>query len=88
MAAVVDSSPTPADVVINFKLVSGGAPFSITVDKDSAIQSVRAEVSTKCGDAPVASIRLIYKGKVLKDEETLATHGFKNGETFIVSVGG
>ena len=74
------------EVLITFKFVTGGGGFSISVDKDSTIESMRAAVSTKLGGAPLASFRLLYAGKVLKDEETLATHDLPNGDFVGVSV--
>ena len=70
--------------LVKFKLVSGGPPFELTVESEATIASIRTLVAEKCDSAPVAAIRLIYKGKILKDAETLTTHSFKNGETFIV----
>ena len=84
-----------ANVLINFKDVNGGETFyggtwccprALAVDKDSTILDLRAEVSEASGGAPLASFRLLYAGKVLKDEETLATHGLQNGDFVEVSV--
>jgi hypothetical protein len=79
------SSEAAMTLKINFKLVSGGQqPFTLEVEESGSVEDVRLLVAQNCS-APTEQCRLICKGKILKDGESLASHGLKSGDTIIVS---
>jgi ubiquilin len=48
--------------------------FNVSVPADSTVLQLKEEVSKSCGLAADEQ-RLIYKGKILKDHETVAFYG-------------
>lgn len=68
------------------KFVAGGPDYALSpMGSASTVAAVKAALAA-AGKGEVLKQRLIYKGKVLKDDETLASHGFKTGETLILQV--
>ena len=59
---------------IKVKPTSGGAMFDVKVAPSATILELKAAVSPHC-DASVQQLRLIYKGQVLKDHETVESYG-------------
>mmetsp|Transcript_20949 Transcript_20949/g.43725 ORF Transcript_20949/g.43725 Transcript_20949/m.43725 type:complete len:507 (+) Transcript_20949:24-1544(+) len=63
---------------------TGDSRFSVTVPGlETSISALKAVISTSeaGGQVPVESQRLIYKGRVLKDEQSLASYGFEDNQT-------
>ncbi|CAA6666660.1 unnamed protein product [Spirodela intermedia] len=59
---------------------SNGSKFSVLVALDSTVRSFKAIVAEK-SDVPAEQQRLIYKGRILKDEQTLESYGLEPDHT-------
>lgn len=53
---------------------SNGLKFSVQTSLDSTVEAFKAVVAGSC-DVPAEQQRLIYKGRILKDDQTLASYG-------------
>lgn len=53
---------------------SNGSKFSVQIALDSTVGAFKAALVEKC-DVPAEQQRLIYKGRILKDEHTLESYG-------------
>ncbi|KAH7566184.1 hypothetical protein JRO89_XS08G0112000 [Xanthoceras sorbifolium] len=53
---------------------SNGSKFSVEIDLESTVESFKGLLSEKC-DIPADQQRLIYKGRILKDDQTLRNYG-------------
>ncbi|KAK8956102.1 Ubiquitin-like protein-NEDD8-like protein RUB3 [Platanthera guangdongensis] len=53
---------------------SNGSKFSIQTALNATVGSFKCLLSEKC-DVPADQQRLIYKGRILKDEKTLESYG-------------
>ncbi|KAJ6829877.1 ubiquitin domain-containing protein DSK2b-like [Iris pallida] len=59
---------------------SNGTKFSVEADSQSAVGAFKAQLAGTC-DVPADQQRLIYKGRILKDEQTLASYGVESDHT-------
>lgn len=79
MGAEGDSSETrvggngEGGVMINIRC-SNGTKFSVRTNLESSVGSFKAVLVQNC-DIPAEQQRLIYKGRILKDGETLESYG-------------
>ncbi|PWN31232.1 ubiquitin-domain-containing protein [Meira miltonrushii] len=55
--------------------------LSIEISLDSTVRGLKEKIAEKRNDIPAESQRLIYTGKVLKDEETLQSYKLQNNHT-------
>ncbi|KAK3008456.1 hypothetical protein RJ639_013285 [Escallonia herrerae] len=53
---------------------SNNTKFSVQVTLDSTVGSFKSIVARSC-DIPAEQQRLIYKGRILKDDQTLESYG-------------
>ncbi|GAA5922434.1 hypothetical protein JCM1841_004908 [Sporobolomyces salmonicolor] len=53
--------------------------LSVTVNADATVADLKQEIERLNGDFPRDQQRLIFSGRVLKDEDPLAKYGVKNG---------
>ncbi|TXG59903.1 hypothetical protein EZV62_014476 [Acer yangbiense] len=53
---------------------SNGSKFSVEIDLESTVESFKGVLSEK-SDIPTDQQRLIYKGRILKDDQTLKSYG-------------
>lgn len=53
---------------------SNGSKFSVQISLDSTVGSFKDAVARNC-DIPAEQQRLIYKGRILKDDQTLQSYG-------------
>ncbi|KAK7360291.1 hypothetical protein VNO77_02274 [Canavalia gladiata] len=67
------------NVSINVRC-SNGSKFSVQVALDSTIRSFKDIVARNC-DIPAEQQRLIYKGRILKDDQTLQSYGLEADHT-------
>ncbi|KAF9109712.1 Ubiquilin-4 [Mortierella sp. AM989] len=58
---------------------SSGSTFTTAISIESTVLQLKEKLATP--DLPVASIRLVYSGRVLKDEDQLSTYSIKEGHT-------
>lgn len=60
-------------VTINVSCTDG-TKFTVQVSLDSSVQSFKSLLAKTC-DIPAEEQRLIYKGGILKDDQTLKSYG-------------
>lgn len=72
-AAAGGGSEEEAVVPINIRC-SNGTKFSVTSSLGSTVSEFKALLANNC-DVPADQQRLIYKGRILKDDQTLGTYG-------------
>eukprot|EP00917_Polyrhabdina_sp_WS-2016_P004992 GHVP01011462.1.p2 GENE.GHVP01011462.1~~GHVP01011462.1.p2 ORF type:complete len:338 (-),score=75.82 GHVP01011462.1:864-1877(-) len=60
---------------------SGKQTTTLTVEKSEKVESVKQKIEELC-EIPPAQQRLVYKGKMLRDEDTIASLGVANGHVF------
>lgn len=77
---MTDSSDAATPLKINIK---GPADLKITVDitSDQTVRQLKEAIEKQKPDVPADAQRLIYAGKVLKDEEALSVYKVKDGNT-------
>lgn len=51
-----------------------GSKFSVQISLDSTVESLKSVIAQK-RDVAAERLRLIYKGRVLKDDQTLESYG-------------
>ncbi|CAH2076685.1 unnamed protein product [Thlaspi arvense] len=73
---VVDGGEGGGDVVSVNVRCSNGSKFSVRTSLDSTVESFKALVAQNC-DVPANQQRLIYKGRILKDDQTLLSYGIQ-----------
>ncbi|XP_039684407.1 ubiquitin domain-containing protein DSK2b isoform X2 [Medicago truncatula] len=74
--AVEDSaSESKTEVNINVRC-SNGTKYSVQVSLDSTVGSFKDLIARNC-DIPAQQQRLIYKGRILKDDQTLQSYGLE-----------
>ncbi|WOK98411.1 hypothetical protein Cni_G07122 [Canna indica] len=59
---------------------SNGSKFSVQTTLDSTVGTFKAALAQKC-DVPPEQQRLIYKGRILKDQQTLESYGLESDHT-------
>lgn len=70
-----DASVSKDTVEVNINVrCSNGSKFSVQITLDSTIGSFKEVIAQKC-DIPSDQQRLIYKGRILKDDQTLQSYG-------------
>lgn len=62
-----------AGVMVNIRC-SNGTKFSVRTTLESSVGSFKVLVAQNC-DVPADQQRLIYKGRILKDDQTLQSYG-------------
>ncbi|PKA47814.1 Polyubiquitin [Apostasia shenzhenica] len=77
MGADGSSATGPATVHIR---CSNGSKFSVQTGLDATIGAFKNLLADNC-DVPAQHQRLIYKGRILKDEQTLESYGLESGHT-------
>lgn len=72
-----------AEVQLTFTVKSSAdAKYSISMTANSTVADLKTKLSTTdFADIPAERQRLIYSGRVLKDNETLASYKIKDGHT-------
>lgn len=60
-------------VAVNIRC-SNGTKFSVKTSLDSTVESFK-ELVAQSSDVPANQQRLIYKGRILKDDQTLLSYG-------------
>lgn len=79
--AEVDSDPVETHLSFNIK-ASNDQKFLLTLPASTTIAHVKDKLAgSDYADIPAERIRLIYSGRVLKNEDTLSTYNVKNGNT-------
>ncbi|KAI7734673.1 hypothetical protein M8C21_009091 [Ambrosia artemisiifolia] len=75
----VEERTEAISVNINIRC-SNGTKFSVQTSLESSVESFKSIVAQNC-DIPAAQQRLIYKGRILKDDQTLKSYGMEAEHT-------
>ncbi|XP_061346043.1 ubiquitin domain-containing protein DSK2b-like isoform X2 [Gastrolobium bilobum] len=78
-AAEGATEPKAAEVNINIRC-SNGSKFSVLISLESTVGSFKDAVARNC-DIPADQQRLIYKGRILKEDQTLQSYGLESDHT-------
>ena len=62
---------------------ANGSKFTVQTDLGATVGAFKEVVAGSC-DVPAPQQRLIYKGRILKDEQTLESYGTWHAETLVV----
>jgi len=65
--------PAAAQATLHVRCTNG-SKFAVRADLDATVGAFKAIVADSC-DVPAPQQRLIYKGRILKDDQTLASYG-------------
>ncbi|KAK6946528.1 Ubiquitin-associated domain, partial [Dillenia turbinata] len=81
MGAEGDSSVACEGLEVTVQIrCSNGSKFSVRSNLDSTVGAFKAVVAQNC-DVPADQQRLIYKGRILKDDQTLESYGLQADHT-------
>ncbi|GAA5898499.1 ubiquitin domain-containing protein DSK2 [Sporobolomyces salmoneus] len=72
------SSSSSPQLTLNIKGPSD-VKLSITIEADATVEQLKQAIADKNSDFPKDNQRLIFSGRVLKDDQVLASYGVKNG---------
>ncbi|KAL0449640.1 UNVERIFIED_CONTAM: Ubiquitin domain-containing protein DSK2a [Sesamum latifolium] len=61
------------EVTVNIRC-SNGSKFAVQVKLNSTVEFFKSILAQKC-EIPLQQQRLIYKGRILKDDQTLESYG-------------
>lgn len=80
---MADDAGVAEDVSITFTVKSSAdAKYNLTLPLSTTVSDLKQKLSTaEYADTPADRQRLIYSGRVLKDNETLDTYKIKDGHT-------
>jgi ubiquilin len=80
---MADDNATAEDAPITFSIkASNDAKFTLTLPLSTPVSELKEKLSSsEYADTPAERQRLIYSGRVLKDNDTLATYKIKDGHT-------
>lgn len=80
---MADDAATTEEAPITFTVKSStDAKFTLTLPLSTLVSELKEKLSTsEYADTPADRQRLIYSGRVLKDNETLETYKIKDGHT-------
>ncbi|OAY57643.1 ubiquitin domain-containing protein DSK2a [Manihot esculenta] len=76
---VSESNGGGNEVTVNIRC-SNGSKFSVGISLSSTVEAFKAVLAGKC-DVPADQQRLIYKGRILKDDQTLHSYGLEADHT-------
>lgn len=65
--------PAAAQATLHIRCTNA-SKFTVRADLGATVGAFKAIVADSC-DVPAPQQRLIYKGRILKDEQTLASYG-------------
>uniref|UniRef100_A0A804LD15 Ubiquitin domain-containing protein DSK2b n=2 Tax=Zea mays TaxID=4577 RepID=A0A804LD15_MAIZE len=71
--------PAAAQATLHIRCTNG-SKFAVRADLGATVGTFKAIVADSC-DVPAPQQRLIYKGRILKDEQTLASYGVETDHT-------
>ncbi|KAL4645699.1 hypothetical protein ACB092_02G253700 [Castanea dentata] len=79
--AVDDANESSGGDGVNINIrCSSGSKFSVQISLDSSVGSFKSILAEK-SDTPTDQQRLIYKGRILKDDQTLRSYGLEADHT-------
>ncbi|KAF6157802.1 hypothetical protein GIB67_038270 [Kingdonia uniflora] len=74
-----DSGVVSNGVTINIRF-SNSSKFAVKVNLDFTVEAFKAVLAENC-EVPAEQQRLIYKGRILKDDQTLESYGLQEDHT-------
>ncbi|KAG0088793.1 Ubiquilin-4 [Podila epicladia] len=74
-----DSENTPQQAIVLTIRPSSGSTFTTAISTDSTVLQLKEKLATP--ELPVASIRLVYSGRVLNDDDQLSFYSIQEGHT-------
>ncbi|XP_042494819.1 ubiquitin domain-containing protein DSK2a-like isoform X1 [Macadamia integrifolia] len=74
-----NGSKVGTDVTVHIRC-SNGSRYSVQTSLESTVGTFKALLAQNC-DIPVEQQRLIYKGRILKDDQTLESYGLQGDHT-------
>ncbi|KAJ6836109.1 uncharacterized protein M6B38_267385 [Iris pallida] len=81
MGGVEDAAESVGAAAVTVHIrCSNGTKFSIEAELESTIAGFKAQLAARC-EIPVEQQRLIYKGRILKDDQSLASYGVESDHT-------
>ncbi|KAF9401602.1 Ubiquilin-4 [Mortierella sp. AD011] len=72
-------SNIPQQAIVLTIRPSTGSTFTTTISTESTVRQLKEKLATP--ELPATSIRLVYSGRVLKDEDQLSVYSIKEGHT-------
>ena len=75
---MAEESASSSTITVNIKGPSD-LKLAITLDANATVEQLKQLIADENGDFPKDNQRLIFSGRVLKDEQVLASYGVKNG---------
>ena len=69
-----------SEITINIKVQSSGAEFSVTIGLEVTVKALKEKCVEQSG-VPVEDQKLIFKGRILKDENSLEDSKVVDGVT-------
>ncbi|KAF7590426.1 hypothetical protein BBP40_002882 [Aspergillus hancockii] len=80
---MADNAATAEETPVTFNIKSSNdAKYTLTLPSSTPVSVLKEKLATsEYADTPAERQRLIYSGRVLKDNETLATYKIKDGHT-------
>ncbi|KAF9214500.1 hypothetical protein BGZ59_003602 [Podila verticillata] len=74
-----DSENTPQQAIVLTIRPSTGSTFTTAISTDSTVLQLKEKLATP--ELPAASIRLVYSGRILKDDDQLSFYSIQEGHT-------
>ncbi|KAG0024335.1 hypothetical protein BGZ82_010490 [Podila clonocystis] len=74
-----DSENTPQQAIVLTIRPSSGSTFTTAITTDSTVLQLKEKLATP--ELPAPSIRLVYSGRVLKDDDQLSFYSIQEGHT-------
>lgn len=80
---MADNSDSGSDAILSFKVkTSGDKSHAITIAESATVMDLKAKLAAEdVENVSVERQRLIYSGRVMKNEDALSTYKIKNGNT-------
>ncbi|KAK7986927.1 hypothetical protein PG988_001915 [Apiospora saccharicola] len=80
---MADNAESPSDAQVTFKVkTSGDRNHTITMAETASVLDLKTKLAgSEFEDIPIERQRLIYSGRVMKNEEPLSTYKIKSGNT-------
>ncbi|KAG0234753.1 Ubiquilin-4 [Actinomortierella wolfii] len=75
----MEDSTSPANSISLTIRPSKGPTFTTSISTDSTVLQLKEQLAT--AEFPASSIRLVYSGRVLKDEDQLSNYAIQDGHT-------
>ncbi|KAF9975598.1 Ubiquilin-4 [Actinomortierella ambigua] len=73
-----DATSPSTSISLNIR-PSKGAAFTTSISTDSTVLQLKEKLAT--AEIPASSIRLVYSGRVLRDEDQLSSYAIQDGHT-------